>query len=387
MDELDSLPALLEDIRRQRGVDYSVFVCVNQPDTWTSDDDMEHRRVSLSNIALLETLRRFYPEVQVMDRATPGRGMGEKEKGVGWARKCLFDSIVAMSGADEIIVSLDADTRISDNYLRRLLDTFCLHPDISALAVPYYHKLDVDEKKDRTLLRYECYMRHYLIEMMRIASPYAFTAIGSAMAFTARAYKRVGGMTPLQAGEDFYLMQKFAKKGHVHQWLEGCDSPDMVDQIAVFPSGRCSTRVPFGTGPSVSMPLAVQAERYPFYASRLFDMVGDTYKLFPCLYEKDMETPMSDFLRRQLATDDIWGPMRNNFKKKELFIHACHERVDGLRILQFLKSRYVPESLPEGMPDFCTAPVEVLNRFRDELVRKEMSLRKQYLCRSVVVIQ
>ena len=47
---------------------------------------------------------------------------------------------------------------------------------------------------------------------------------------------------------------------------------------------------------------------------------------------------MSTFLRQQLKDDDLWGPLRKNFKTRELFVHACQERVDGLRILQFLKT-------------------------------------------------
>ncbi len=61
--------------------------------------------------------------------------------------------------------------------------------------------------------------------------------------------------------------------------------------------------------------------------------------MFPSLYDGDKETPMSDFLRAQLSTDDLWQPLRDNFKTRDHFVHACAERVDGLRILQYLKSR------------------------------------------------
>ena len=74
------------------------------------------------------------------------------------------------------------------------------------LAVPYYHKL-IGDATDRLILRYEIYMRCYLINLLRIQNPYAFTALGSAMAVTVRAYRKAGGLTPVKSGEDFYFLQ------------------------------------------------------------------------------------------------------------------------------------------------------------------------------------
>ena len=254
----------------------------------------------------------------------------------------LFDSIAKECDDNELIVSLDADTSFSNTYLESVLCAMNKHPEHSVLSVPYYHPLSNDEYDDRAMLRYEIYMRHYIINLLESGNPYAFTALGSAMVFPLWAYKKVGGITPLQGGEDFYLMQKFAKTGRV---LLSCNE-------TVKPQGRKSQRVPFGTGPAIAKGIDSMDITYPLYPAEGFDAVRETYALFFRLYTEDIETPMSDFLRQQLKTDDIWEPMRKNFKTRELFIHACSERVDGLRILQFLKTLPL-RSAEEELLLFC----------------------------------
>lgn len=374
MDERESLPLLLDDLVAQQWPSLTVYVCVNQPDAWWHDGDEKHVSVCRNNALLLQQLPQWAHQLDlvVLDCSSPSMGWQQKRQGVGWARKRLLDHIMAATSHDDIIVSLDADTRIAENYLRRLADSFAMHPSWAAVAVPYYHRLSGDETIDRPLLRYECYMRHYLIQLLRIANPYAFTAIGSAMAFTARAYSRSGGICPLQGGEDFYLMQKFVKTGTVGLTLEGD-----ADDIPVFPSGRVSHRVPFGTGPAVSLSLVEQAARYPFFAPEGFAAVAETFSRFTDLYGQDEDTPMTRFLQHQLDTDDLWGPLRRNHTSIERFVHACIERVDGLRILQYLRSR--PDGiLPDSaVADFVRAPLEQLDALRNDLLRKEMLLRQQ----------
>ena len=381
MDELATLPATLADLAAQTLPSFRLYVCVNQLDSWWHDGDAAHLAVCRRNADLLQLLSQWRQrlDLTVVDCSSPSLGWPPRRQGVGWARKRLFDAIVRELPADALVVSLDADTRVDADYLRRLALTFDRHPDWAALSVPYYHRLSGDEGIDRPLLRYECYMRHYLLQLLalrraltpRVPFPYAFTAIGSAMAFTCRAYLRCGGITPLQGGEDFYLMQKFAKTGHVGLFLEGGDA----DYIPLFPSGRISRRVPFGTGPAVAMTVADQAARYPFFAPSAFDAVADTYACFPALYERDIDTPMTPFLQRQLATDDLWGPLRCNHTSCDRFVRACVERVDGLRILQYLRVR--PDGvLPDSaVADFQNASVAELDTFRNALLQKERTQR------------
>ena len=118
-------------------------------------------------------------------------------------------------------------------------------------------------------------------------------------------------------------------------------------------------------------------QSYPFFSDEGFAAVKATYDLFPALFDGDVDTPMTPFLRQQLATDDLWSPLRSNFKCREHFIHACAERVDGLRILQYLKNnssyRLPLASLPV---DFRHDSIHAIDNYRNYLFNLEMSLRK-----------
>lgn len=380
MDELENLPALVECLNKQTYRNFSVYVCVNQPESWWEDE--EKRQICANNadsIVFLQSAENLL--ITIIDRSSRGHGWPTKRHGVGYARKALFDRILQTAPNDDIIVSLDGDTDFGEDYFASVVEHFAQNPDLSAIAVPYYHPLSGNETTDRSLLRYEIYMRHYLINMLQIGNPYAFTALGSAMAFTAGAYRRCGGITPLQGGEDFYLLQKLCKTGSV----------SVFNKETVFPQGRESKRVPFGTGPAVMKTVAEQQMSYPFFATASFEKVRQTFDLFPSLYENDLVTPMTDFLCRQLKTDDLWGPLRKNFKTCELFVKACSERVDGLRILQFLKSEHRQGTSERNFAEFCSSngialptgfgfentPVEQLDEVRNLLFEKEMELRKK----------
>jgi hypothetical protein len=163
--------------------------------------------------------------------------------------------------------------------------------------------------------------------MLRIRNPYAFTAVGSAMAFPVWAYRKAGGITPVNSGEDFYFMQKLVKIGKLINWCES----------VAFPSPRFSNRVVFGTGPALIKGSSGDWSSYPIYAPELFDRVADTYQCFTRLYPEDVPTPMDEFLFSCFKTRELWSPLRKNYRSTENFIQACINKVDGLRILQFLR--------------------------------------------------
>ena len=363
--ERDNLPLMLERLRRQTFRQFTLYCCVN---------NLEGGYGYEENQACLALLREVHDlSLVVIDRSSQGCGWTGKRRGVGWARKLLFEQIMKEHNDDELVVSLDADTDFDDNYLQAVVDTMNAYSDHNAFSVPYYHPLSHDEALDRPMLRYECYMRHYLLGLLRIDNPYAFSALGSAMVFPLWAYRRVGGITPLQGGEDFYLLQKFAKTGRlVRQFVD----PYRTQGMVVCPQGRISTRVPFGTGPAIAKGIAGMEDSYPFYSDEGFAAVKTTYDLFPKLYDCDIDTPMTSFLRQQLSTDDLWSSLRANFKSRELFVRACAERVDGLRILQYLKNtpayRLPSASLPV---DFLHDPIDTLDDYRRSLFAQEMSLR------------
>ncbi len=327
MDEEAALPRLLACLEEQTYRRFSLIACVNQPDHWWQDP--ARAGACESNLRCLEMLksRRGFP-VDVIDHCSRGKGWKGKKHGVGQARKTVMDRASDLATPGDVIVSMDADTVFGKNYLLAVARALAGTAHFSALAVPYFHRTPEDPAAARAILRYEIYMRHYLLNLLRVGSPYAFTALGSAMAVPVNAYRAIGGMAPRLSGEDFYFLQKLRKFGEVLLW---CDEP-------VFPEARFSDRVFFGTGPAMIRGAAGDWSSYPIYPADLFDRVGETYRLLPELYRGFVDTPVMRFLAEQGGEGDPLAPLRVNHTDYGHFTRAFHEKFDGLRILQFLKS-------------------------------------------------
>ncbi|MDP1622430.1 MAG: glycosyltransferase family 2 protein [Bacteroidales bacterium] len=388
MDEPEHLPRLLDCLSVQSYKQFRLFICVNQPEAWW--DDPVKCTACKNNRATLHLLHGWSGfDITVIDRTSTGHGWTGKQHGIGYARKTLMDQINIVANPEDIIVSMDADTVFSENYLWSVAENFQKHPGSAALAVPYFHKTPPDGDVARAMLRYEIYMRHYFLNLARIGSPYAFTALGSAMAFPVWAYRAIGGMTPKLSGEDFYLLQKLRKYGHVLLWN---------DEL-VYPESRYSDRVFFGTGPAMIKGAAGDWTSYPIYPMTLFDEILETYQLLPNIFVQSLDTRVVRFIATTFREADPLQPLRLNHKKPAQFIRAFHEKFDGLRILQYLKTTwesdpgndevnllefltrcYPPEEFAQLQVDrdsfsFSRSPVDVLEKIRMFLFQKEMEVR------------
>ncbi len=384
MNEGNHLPETLHCLKKQTYAHFRVWVCVNQPDDWWAKPEKQF--ICRDNQQTLQTLDGLqWEKLEVIDNASPGKGWKGKSMGVGIARKTVLDRINREANEADLMVSLDADTRINEGYLHSVAAVFEKYPEAVALSNPYYHELSGDEQLDRAMLRYEIYMRHYALNMWRIGSPYCFTALGSAIALPVKSYRKIGGMTPKKSGEDFYFLQKLRKTG----WIAN------YNQEKVFPGTRYSDRVFFGTGPALIKGSQGNWESYPVYDLRLFNQVKETYDAFPGLYKKHIETPMTVFLENHFRCRDIFEPLRQNAATLEQFVKSCHVKIDGLRVLQFLKQSqaekpwsdeenlvkflkgYYPESLQvaglSGIEklDFATSPIAFLDKIRNLLKTAE----------------
>ncbi len=324
--EFKQIALLLQSIESQKFKGYCVYFCINQPDHWW--DDPDHIEDCLDNEKTFDYIQQnaLFPFV-VVDKFSKGKGWSRNKSGVGWARKILFNTILEKANNNDIVLSLDADTTFEPNYFQSIVDSFITNPNKVALSVPYYHKLTDDHKLNRKILRYEIYLRTYLINLILINSPYAFTAIGSAMAIPVWAYKKSGGMKPYQSGEDFYLMQKLSKMGELN----------LCHEQTVYPSSRYSDRVPFGTGPTMISTSNGNWDKYPIFPNLSFQMIREFYDIAPKLFYKDLETSLDSFFEYQFKDKNIWVGIRENSKTVEQFMKKVHQKFDGLRILQFLR--------------------------------------------------
>lgn len=336
INETENMPAFISDIRKQTFKNFELFICVNQPENfWDDPDKIIICENNEQTINLLKEISDF--PISLIDKSSRGNGWTGKKFGVGWARKVCMDRINAKANENDLIVSLDADTQFSENYFSSLIDNFNSNPEITALSVPYYHKLVEDEIANRAILHYEIYMRYYSINLLRIKNPYSFSALGSAIVLPVKSYRHIGGITPHKSGEDFYFLQKLCKTGEIL-----CKNSEKV-----FPAARFSDRVFFGTGPAMIKGSKGDWSSYPIYNYKFFDEIKATFDLFPKLFTVDIETPMTTFLKVQFNTTALWEPLRKNFKTPDQFVKACQNKVDGLRILQFLKTKHKENTLSD----------------------------------------
>jgi len=387
MDEMERLPLLMQSILAQTVEHFHLIICVNQPESWW--DDPLRRHVCNENQLTIKYLQSLDDKrIEILDRSSHGKGWPPKGHGIGYARKFLMDYISAKATENDIIISMDADTVFKEEYFYTVAENLHINPAASAISIPYYHRLTYFPELDRAMLRYEIYMRAYAINMWRIKSPYCFTALGSAIALPVWAYKASGGMTPKMSGEDFYFLQKIVKTGRLLHW----------NGEIVYPEARLSDRVYFGTGPALIKGIDGDWSSYPVYYQHFYNQVAETNRLFGALYTKNVTTPLDDFLIRKFG-ELPWDSLRPNYKSQAHFIRACHEKIDGLRILQFLKESQPPdekvseESLshllnyyqklfPELISglntkiEFLNTPVPELNHIRDILFEIEMYYRK-----------
>jgi len=391
LNESKYLPGLIKNLLQQDFQDFHLVVCVNNSEKWWDDPEKKQWCYdNLESLAFLKTVTGC--NMTVIDHSSVGKGFLGKKTGVGMARKTAMDRIAEQAPENDLIVSMDADTGYPENYLSSVRDSLLGNRGVHGLSVPYYHQLAHD-KTDRLILRYEIYMRYYLLNMMRIKNPYAFTALGSALAVPVWAYKKSGGMAPVKSGEDFYFLQKLAKTGKIALWAD----------TTAFPSPRFSQRVFFGTGPALIKGDAGDWKSYPVYSPSSFDKVKETFSLFPGLFSGDIQTPMDPFLQEIFQARDIWSGFRKNYTDRDNFIRACQTKTDALRILQFLRYEQQQKNMSDDktladfmlsfwdnkMPlkvkqeltrlDFTKTPVSGLNKIRDFLFHEENRLRKEHL--------
>lgn len=392
LDENDFLFKTLDCIAEQS---YSgkifVYICVNQPDSWWNTTDKNS--ICLRNQALFHQLERGYRDLDIhlIDKTRKGNGWLDKKSGVGIARKTIADEILTYASDTDIFISMDADTLFENNFVQEIVLAFQSFPEAVALNLPYYHSLSGNEVQDRALLRYELYLRNYMLNMLRINSPYAFTAFGSAIACKIQDYKAVRGFDTQMAGEDFYFLQKMAKYGKIK----------LHTDINVFPSSRFSERVVFGTGTALADFQKNTYIRYPFFYFSSFDNIQKTYLLIDELFTKDLENEFLEFQKNNCKVDLNWGKLRNNFKTLPMFTKAFHHKIDGLRLFQYVRyaqkklsirdeaclmafmNQFYPNKIQSIIDDvnafsFQNSSLKSLILLRDFLFLEEDKMRKQH---------
>ena len=294
---------------------------------------------NLATLKLLAAADRRLSRLRLawVNAASPGFEMPCKGGGVGLARRIGLDlALSRLDGlhANPLLVCLDADTLVRPDYLPALLRHFD-QSACGAAVIPFCHQRGLSRKSDRIIMRYELFLRSYVLGLALAGSPYAFHSVGSAMACRASAYVKIGGMNSRFAGEDFYFLQQLARSVGVEQ-LAG---------TTVYPSPRASHRVPFGTGRSVSRMQAGGEGEQLFYHPACFRLLGEWLKLVADhpdaagrslrLLAGEISASLGAFLDLN-RFEEIWEKLRRNNPGRAALLKAFHGWFDGLKTMKLI---------------------------------------------------
>ena len=272
------------------------------------------------------------------DATSDGKEMPEKTGGVGLARKIGMD--IALTVFDysnlgkKIIICLDADCTVEKNYIEEIITSFNTK-NINAGVINYEHPLPDDEKSQRAIICYEIFLRYYELGLKYAGSDYYFQAIGSTIVCDHEAYIKVEGMNKKKAAEDFYFLEKIIKNYKIERILS----------TKVFPAGRPSWRVPFGTGERINRFLSKSQNEYLLYDPESFTILkkwlelfnnNDTFSTKDYLQKaKEIQPELYNFLSQQNFEKD-WEKISAN-SKDEKHLHSQKIKwFDGFRTLKFI---------------------------------------------------
>jgi hypothetical protein len=359
--ESASLPdtlAALADNPPERLAETLVLVVVNhRPDCPAADK--ADNLLTLRQLAD-GTLERPGLQLALVDAASPGLELPEKDGGVGLARKIGFDlalSRLDFAREEPLLIALDADTLVRPDYLPALRNHF-RNTAAGAAVLPFRHQPAGDPEHEGAISRYELYLRAHVLGLELAGSPYAFHTIGSTMACRATSYVRAGGMNRRRAGEDFYFLQQLAKTDGVAR-LAG---------TVVYPSARSSTRTPFGTGRTVGALLAGNSDAVLFYPAACYRLLGDWLRLVVELVERhgefvlhrarQLNATLATFLEQEGFTP-VWDRLAANHPRPGARLKAFHDWFDGLkttRLIHHLCAGPYPRCQPgQALPPLLAA--------------------------------
>lgn len=325
----------LSKCRNQKG-HTEVIVLINEPESCQPEiSEMNHDTL----VALAEWAGKNSGEMISYFPLGPVK-LPSKWAGVGMARKTGMDEALyrfsQLERPDGIIISLDADTLVEENYLAAVEAFFMVNRGFAGATIAFSHqKQELNRMQLLGIELYEDFMHYYKDALAYTGYPHAIFTIGSAFAVTAGAYMRRGGMNRRKAGEDFYFLQTLPQVGPVGE----------INHTVVHPSARVSGRVPFGTG--MTMKKWMDGSNDLLYAFN-FNAFVDLKKLFSVRHLFFSASPvsviwaengLSESLSAFASENCLWQEIENlkdNCGSQAMFCSRFFQIFNAFRILKFL---------------------------------------------------
>lgn len=326
----------------RRGLDVFVKVLIN-------GSDSEAAEVYEINERAAENIKFFIQEHDCRDWMLCEKVIfPSKHAGVGLARKTLMDHAALFFQERDInglILALDADCEIETNYFQVIANHFLGSKD-EAASIFFEHPLKGDHS-DLAIMEYEWHLRYFINLQKWAGFPFAIHTVGSSMCCFSEAYLLRGGMNKRKAAEDFYFLHKFIKD-------QVCG---VINGTTVYPSGRISDRVPFGTGRAVGKyeDLTYTATTYN---SDMFNILKIWNNQIKRYYEgsKPHEThPALESYLSQIGFDQKIKELRQHVSSFEAFEKRFYQIFDAFQLmkcLHYMRSQFNDVSILDSVKTY-----------------------------------
>lgn len=258
--------------------DVEVLVVVNQSEKSPAEVTVQNQK----SIVKLEKWKHANSDAFFKLHVLMPPPFRKKHAGAGMARKTGMDEAVrrfaTINNPDGLIVSLDADTLVEQNYLVEIERHFETQKAQVGATIRFQHRLEeiADGCHRQGMELYESYLHYYKNAMAFTGFPNAIHTVGSAFVVPVLAYVKQGGMNRKQAGEDFYFLHKLAQLGKIGE----------INSTCVYPSPRISNRVPFGTGPVLQKWMRGDESLRLTYRFQSFVDLKQLFDILPKIYEQ-----------------------------------------------------------------------------------------------------
>lgn len=285
IDEFQKINLLLNSLSEmdRKYFSSSLFLFVINNSLSVSDEIKERNKASIDLInkiiskknedAFLIKIIESKLRVAMIDASSHGSQLSEKDAGVGLARKIGMDAALKIFNYDstekKLLICLDADCVVEKNYLTTIVSYFN-KKSANAAVVNFAHDISGEDEKTKAIICYETFLRYYVLGLKYSDSPFALHTLGSTMICDVESYIKVDGMNKRKAAEDFYFIEKLAKRFPVHSLKES----------TVVPSARPSWRVPFGTGQRVNRFLQNSRDEYKLFDPESFNILKNWLQIF-----------------------------------------------------------------------------------------------------------
>jgi hypothetical protein len=380
-------------LNQTSSLEYSFILCVINNKQNSPEADIKNNRDTMECLEALvqkKSLEKFRTEAsaynQLLILADSKLKMGyidassrgceiPSNTGVGMARKIGMDMALRLlknsSSSPNLILSLDADTLVQNDYLFSVNKYFTSR--MKTAIVAYEHQMPLNYKEQAALCCYEIFLRYWVLGLRYAKSPWAFHSIGSTIITSSDAYLQVRGMNKREAGEDFYFLNKLNKISKVHY----------LKEICVYPSARSSTRVPFGTGKRIYRFLSGSQQEYLLYDPRIFDILAQWLELMktPFYYTEEdifkragkIHSLLETFLKDN-GFNGVWSKIKRNKKDEKTLISQYNDWFDGFKTLKlinyFTREIYPKINMFEALREILSAQGydSILNKNDDQTI-------------------